>query len=192
MMKRNLAIFGALVVVVGVAVVLVGMEPSDPSGRATGVSTSKLWQDLSEHRSTFLNNWAEAFEGDEPDAIEVAEAWSELAHAVAGRSGFWRSQVRKEWFGCGNGAVDGDEADDEADDEVDPCSQLDKVDAELKKWDGLMKQVGNLSERSATRFMRKNEKRMREFVSRYVPTQASASGMKETPVYQEHMAGVQF
>ncbi len=190
-MKRNLVIFGVLVLVVGVAVVLVTIEPSDPSGRATGVTKSKLWQDLSEHQGTFLSNWAEAFEGDEPDSIEVAEAWAELAYAVAGRSGFWRSQVRKEWFGCGTDGVADEDEDDESD-EVDPCRQLDKVEAELKKWDGLIKQVQNLSERSAKRFMRKNERRMREFVARYVPSQASASGMKATPVYQEHMADVPF
>ena len=190
-MKRNLAILSGLVVVVGVAVVLVTIEPSDPSGRATGVTKSKLWQDLSEHQGTFLSSWAEAFEGDEPDAIEVAEAWGELAHAVAGRSGFWRSQVRKEWFGCGTGGAADDDEDDESD-EVDPCRQLEKVEGELKKWDGLIKQVQSISERSAPRFMRKNEKRMREFVSRFVPSQTSASGMKETPVYQAHMAGVPF
>ena len=109
----------------------------------------------------------------------VPTVLQEVVDAVAGRSGFWRSQVRKEWFGCGTDGVADEDEDDESD-EVDPCRQLDKVEAELKKWDGLIKQVQNLSERSAKRFMRKNERRMREFVARYVPSQASASGMSHS------------
>ena len=169
-------LFG-LLILVGAAGFIVYSADQDPTGQATGQSSSAaLWSDLSTYEASFLKNYRGAFEGETPDAIEVLEAFNELGFAVTGHGGFWRKTVRDQWLGC------------EMNGETAPCKSLSKALGELADWDAFQEKASNVSDSGAKRFLARNHRKMRSYLTRYVPTEKSAQGMEATGFYKSHLA----
>ena len=175
-MKRLMPLFG-LLVLVGAAGFFVYTSDHDPTGQATGQSSSvALWSDLATYEGSFLKNYRGAFDAETPEPIEVLEAFNELGFAVTGHGGFWRKTVRDQWLGC------------EMNGETAPCKSLEKALGELADWDAFQEKASNVSEAGAKRFLARNHRKMSSYLTRYVPTEKSAKGMEETGFYKSHLA----
>ncbi len=177
-MKKNLVTLSVLAVMVGAAVIFVMQNPSDPSGHATGINKTTLHSKLLQHEDTHLSAWSSALQDESPAALDILEAWSELAYKVTGKSGFWRDTVQNQWMGC----------------EMEPgapaCRKLSKMASEFKEWEEIQQKIETLSERSARRFLRRNGKKLADYVDRYVPADMSDSGMRSTGLYKDSLADV--
>ena len=175
-MKRLMPLFG-LLVLVGAAGFIVYTADQDPTGQATGQSSAKaLWSDLSSYEGSFLKSYKGAFEQGNPEAMEVLDAFNELGFAVTGHGGFWRKTVKDQWLGC---EVNGETA---------PCKSLTKALGELADWDAFQEKASNVTEAGAKRFLARNHRKMRSYLTRYVPTEKSAKGMEATGFYRSHLA----
>ena len=175
-MKRLMPLF-ALLLLVGSAGYIVLSTDHDPTGQATGQSASvALWADLSAYEGSFLKSYRGAFETERPEPMEVLEAFNELGFAVTGHGGFWRRTVRDQWLGCEMNA------------ETAACKSLEKALGELADWDAFQEKVSNVSEAGAKRFLARNHRKMRAYLSRYVPAQKSATSMEATGFYNSHLA----
>jgi len=177
-MKKNLVIVSVLAVMVGVSVVFVMQNPSDPSGHATGISKSSLHSKLLKYEDSHLSAWSGALREESPAALDILEAWSELAYKVTGKTGFWRDTVQNQWMGC----------------QMEPgapaCRKLNKMASEFREWEEVQQKIETLSERSARRYLRRNTKKLADYVDRYVPSEMSDSGMRSTGVYRDPLADV--
>ena len=175
-MKRLMPLF-ALLALVGTAGFIVYSADHDPTGQATGQSsTVALWTDLSAFEGSFLKNYRGAFDNQAPDPIEVLEAFNELGFAVTGHGGFWRKTVRDQWLGC------------EMKGETAPCKSLEKALGELADWDAFQEKASNVSEAGAKRFLARNHRKISSYLTRYVPKVKSAEGMEATGFYKSHLA----
>jgi hypothetical protein len=175
-MKRLMPLF-ALVLLVGSAAFIVVSTEHDPTGQATGQSsTAALWSDLSAYEGSFLRSYRGAFDTQNPEAMEVLEAFNELGFAVTGHGGFWRKTVRDQWLGCGMNA------------ETAACKSLETALDELADWDAFQEKVSNVSDAGAKRFLARNHRRINSYLQRYVPAQKSASSMELTGFYKSHLA----
>ena len=177
-MKKNLVTLSVLAVMVGAAAIFVMQNPSDPSGHATGINKTTLHSKLLQHEDTHLSAWSSALQDESPAALDILEAWSELAYKVTGKSGFWRDTVQNQWMGC------------EMEPDAPACRKLNKMASEFKEWGGVQQKIETLSERSARRFLRRNGTKLAEYVDRYVPADMSDSGMRSTGLYRESLAEV--
>ncbi len=178
-MQQRILVIGALVALVGIAGFVVFTGEQDPTGRAIGAGANEagaeLWQSLAKYERNHLRTWRGAFDNQEPEAIEVLEAWSELAYSITGPGGFWRKTVPHSWLGCaalGNSPA---------------CKALDGSKGEFGKWDKFQEKVGNVSEGKAARFLGKNQAKMLDYIKRYVPDAPSASGMEATGFYTDKL-----
>ena len=139
-MKKNLAVISILAVMIGVSVAFVMKNPADPSGHATGISKGALHSKLMVYEDSHLSAWAGALQEESPQALDVLEAWSELAYKVTGKSGFWQETVKDQWFGC------------EMEPDEPACRKLRKLSGEFEKWETVQQKIETLSERSARRY----------------------------------------
>ena len=177
-MQKNLVVVAVLTGMVGLSLILVMNNPSDPSGHATGIAKSALHEKLLQYEDSHLSAWSSALQEENPAALDVLEAWSELAYKVTGKSGFWQKTVQNEWFGC------------EMEPDEPACRKLRQMTSEFKEWDEVQQKIETLSERSAKRYLRRNNKRLTNYINRYVPEDMSASGMKETGIFQDDLADI--
>jgi len=107
----------------------------------------------------------------------VLEAFNELGFAVTGHGGFWRKKVRDQWLGC------------QANGETAACKKLGQSMAEFKEWDAFQEKVSKVSENGAKRFLARNHRKMRSYLSRYVPQgEPSMSSMEQTGFYKAQLA----
>lgn len=173
---KKLFVLG-FVAFVMVSVACQGAEMS-PSGNAAGVNTKhmKVWNRMAEYRTSYLTTWSDAFDAGPTSAMEVLEAFNELGYAVTGPQGFWRKTVRAQWLGCN---FDADTA---------ACEAMDKAMPAMAEWDAFQREIAELDERKARRFLAKNHTRMMRYLDTYVPTAPSASEMKETAFFQQNLA----
>lgn len=161
----------------------VAASSADPTAFATpdgGGATIEIWRRLSPYASTFLRSWRSALEGtDDPAAMDVLDAFNELAYAITGPGGFWRKTVPQQWLGCGVDAA------------TPPgCEQMTQAERELGRWDAIQKQIGELSPEQAARFLSRNKKRILAYLDTYVPSAPSATGMRDTAFYRTTLAAV--
>jgi hypothetical protein len=177
-MKKNITVISVLALMIGVSVVFVMKNPGDPSGHATGVNKSALHSKLLVFEDSHLSAWSGALQEENPQALDLLEAWSELAYKVTGKSGFWRGTVQDQWFGC------------EMEPDEPACRKLRKLSSEFEEWENLQMKIETLSERSARRFLRRNNKKLSSYIDRYVPSEMSASGMQDTGIYQDDLAEI--
>lgn len=163
---------------VGAAIAILATSGADPEGEATGVSTqtTKLWERLGSYRTSYLASWDSAFDEAPGSPTEVIDAFNELAFAVTGPNGFWRKTVKTQWMGCQN------------DPETAPCKALTELEPEFASWDRFQQQSAELDGSKARRFLRRNHRKMMEYLDKYVPVEPSASGMKSTELYRAHLA----
>lgn len=188
-MKRTAIVVTALALVVSGAAWLVLSQQGEPTGQAVGKRTSPVWAALGEHAEMWLPNWSDALAEPPTSPLDVVEAWNELAYAVTGKTGFWRKQVAGEWLGCGGDL--GEALDEDLDDdEGAPCAGFAALEQELASWDKLQAQARDLEERRARAFLRRHEKKMLEYMKRYVPAEPSASAMRTTGAFNQHLAGL--
>jgi hypothetical protein len=174
-MKRLMPLF-ALLVLVGSAGFIVYSTEHDPTGQATGQNPSDaLWSDLAAYEGSFLKSYRGAFKADNPEPIEVLEAFNELGFAVTGHGGFWRKTVRDQWLGCEMNA------------ETAACRSLEKALEELTRWDTFQEKVSNVSESGAKRFLARNHRKIKQYLERYVPAQKSATSMESTGFFKSHL-----
>jgi len=177
-MKKNLVIVTVLAVMVGVSVVFVMQNPSDPSGHATGISKTSLHSKLLQYEDSHLSAWSGALQEESPAALDILEAWSELAYKVTGKTGFWRDTVQNQWMGC------------QMEPDAPACRKLNKMASEFREWEEVQQKIETLSERSARRYLRRNGKKLADYVDRYVPAEMSDSGMRSTGIYRDSLADV--
>ncbi len=145
---------------------------------AANVASNRLWVALGAYQHTHLKAWREALTSSEsPTALDVLDAYNEMAYAVTGVAGFWRKTLPSQWLGCTANA------------DTEACVALDKSAAELTMWDGFQKKIERIStERAAVRFLKRNEKQMTAYLNQYVPVRFAASEVKETGYFQSHLA----
>ncbi|MGB0590749.1 MAG: hypothetical protein ACPGU1_13805 [Myxococcota bacterium] len=175
-MKRLMPLF-ALLLLVGAAGFIVYSTDQDPTGQATGQSPANLlWSDMSTYEGSFLKSYRGAFETEQPEPMEVLEAFNELGFAVTGHGGFWRKTVRDQWLGCQMNA------------EIAACKSLEKAFDELSDWDAFQEKISKVSDAGAKRFLARNHRKMRAYMTRYVPAEKSATSMEETGFYKSHLA----
>ena len=175
-MKRLMPLV-VLVGLVGVAGFFVYSTDHDPTGHATGQSPcSALWSDFAAFEGSFLKSYRGAFANEAPEAMECLEAFNELGFAVTGHGGFWRKTVRDQWLGC---EMNGESA---------ACKSLESALNELKDWDAFQEKISNVSDSGAKRFLARNHRKMRSYMSRFVPQEKSATAMEETGFYKSHLA----
>ena len=70
------------------------------------------------------------------------------------------------------------------------CRKLNKMASEFREWGEVQQKIETLSERSARRYLRRNTKKLADYVDRYVPSEMSDSGMRSTGVYRDSLADV--
>jgi hypothetical protein len=107
--------------------------------------------------------------------MEVLEAFNELGFAVTGHGGFWRKTVRDQWLGC---QMNGETA---------ACKSLEKALGELTDWDTFQEKASNVSDAGAKRFLARNHRKMRSYLTRYAPSEKSATSMEQTGFYKSHL-----
>ena len=175
-MKRLMPLF-ALLVLAGAAGFVVYNTEQDPTGQATGQSPANaLWADLSSYEGSFLKSYRGAFDNEKPEPMEVLEAFNELGFAVTGHGGFWRKTVRDQWLGCQRNG------------ETKACKNLEKAFGELGDWDAFQEKISKVSDKGAKRFLARNHRKMRAYLTRYVPAEKSATSMETTGFYKSHLA----
>lgn len=179
-MKKGMILGGLALVVIAVGGLITQFGGGAPAGLATGSSTkaAKLWEAMEPYQGTYLKAYAGAFDESGPTAIEVLEAWNEIGYAVTGPGGFWRKTVPNAWFGC---AVNG---------ELGVCKALETAEKDFAKWDKVQDKISGLSEAKASRFLAKNHKKLAAYLTTYVPTQKSETGMKDTQFFDNNLASV--
>jgi len=142
----------------------------------TGKSTKgKLWKAMAKRQKTWLKNWRSAFAQGDPSDRDVIDAWGEIAYAATGPAGFWRNKVPNLWMGC---ARDGN---------TPSCAALRNSEKEFARWDKFQEKMENLKDGQEGRFLKKHGKKMLSYLSTYVPTKPSASGMKATGFYNKSL-----
>ena len=177
-MKKGLVLSGIIVAMGAVGGLLFQFGGGAPAGLATGASTkaATLWSHMEPYQDTYLKAYKGAFDENGPSAIEVLEAWNEVAYAVTGQGGFWRKTVGNLWFGC---QVNG---------ELEVCRALAKASGEFEKWDKVQNKIAELPESKASRFLAKNHKKLISYLETYAPTKKKEEGMKSTAFFQKHLA----
>ncbi len=135
-------------------------------------AAQRLARRLLDLSDPYLMAWRERLDVAEPDAMEVLEAFNELAFQVSGAGGFWRKTVHQDWFGCPSAPSS------------EQCVKLAKAEPALVAADRLQHEIGNLAHSRAASWLRRNEQRLVTYLEDLVPKQTSFTAMKETSFYQ--------
>ena len=162
-----------------------GPKPSDDdeAGLAANVGGSQphleLWSQLGTYGSSHLRTWKDALSAPNPNARDILDAFNELGYMVTGPAGFWRKTVPEQWFGCQS-----------TPDSV-ACATLAATSTgELAKWDAFQKEVSEVPDGKELAFLRKNHKRMMDYLETWVPRTPSMSDMQATGFYKEKLEKV--
>ncbi len=147
-------------------------------GVGGGKAVAHVWAKMATYDSSYLKRWSDVLHQEPSSPAEVVDAFNELAFAVTGPKGFWRDTLPNSWLGCQNNP------------ESEPCLKLKEAEPELQKWDKIQAKLSKMSDRKAKRFLSRNEARMMAYFDNYVPSDPSASAMKETGFYKTHLDGV--
>lgn len=140
-----------------------------------------LWAHLGRYRHSYLRTWSDALAGPPASALEVVEAWGEVAVAVAGPAGFWRRTVPDRWLGCAGARADGEKPSL-------PCARLASAVPELRKWDRLRRRMARLGRRGSARFLKRHRAELIAFLATWVPDEPSASAMERTPFFARRLS----
>ncbi len=130
---------------------------------------------LDKHSDPFLRMWKDRLRAEHLDAGEVLAAMAELMVQVTGKTGFWRKMAPAQWFGCHGETPD------------DVCKKLEKAEPQFRKADALQVSVMAVSHAGATQYIRKNSKKLLEYIDTFVPMDASMSGAQATGFYTAHL-----
>lgn len=170
-----------------------GAEPLDPATQLAGVPAAdrdvegpggseaspavrEMCTRMDRYTDGYLKAWKEKLRAPKPEAMDVLEAWTELMLQISGPGGFWKKTVPTLWYGCGE------------DPASDPCKRLETASRDLAKWDAMQAQIGSLGRGQASGFLRRNQKKLVEYLDTAVPDEPSLSAMQATPFYKQHLA----
>jgi hypothetical protein len=129
---------------------------------------------LARYADGYLRNWKEKFRGGQVDALDVLEAWNELAFQVSGPAGFWRKTVPQSWWGCTGEAP------------APRCTKLGEAVKDLARWDRMQAAIGSLDPQQAMPFLKRQQKKLVEYLDTVVPDEANVSAMERTGFYRTH------
>ena len=131
-------------------------------------------QRLDRYADNYLRNWKEKLRAPGLDAMDVLEAWNELAFQVSGPGGFWRRTVPQNWWGCAGDAP------------ADTCKKLEVATRDLGRWDRMQAAIGAIEPQQALGFLRKQKPKLVEYLDAVVPDEANQSSMEKTQFFQAH------
>ncbi len=176
----------AVVAVLGVAVYAVLNYPPKPAGQATGSAVKPrkvdalqktMWQELSKYETQYLGAYAEYFESQPDEPLELVNAFNELAYSVTGPGGLWRKTVPDKYFGCA------------ANDHMPICKKFNEMNQTFSRWDKLQQEMLDIGDnRQAKKFLQKHEKELQEYLETYVPADESFSAVQATPFFSKNLA----
>ena len=149
----------------------------DISGQATGSAhgADKVWQQLQSYEDSFLREWKSEFGGETPEAIDVLTAFNELGYAITGPGGLWRQKVNNQWLGCQN------------DPTTPACQKMKTAETDFARWDEFQRQIDDLEEREARRFLAKHQKEIMSYFKTYVPADKSSSSVENTGFFSSEL-----
>jgi hypothetical protein len=176
-MKNKLPIIGGLVAVVAVTGWVLFTSEGELAGHATGAQSAKeaVWEQLGTYKNSYLKEWKDVLEDENPSAVDVVEAFNEVGFAVTGKGGLWRNKIPNQWLGCSNSP------------ESQPCQAIAKHEDEFLEWDSFQESLTDISERKAKRFLVKNKKRMLSYLDTYVPDGKTNKEVESTPFFAEEI-----
>lgn len=154
-----------------------------PVVAAAETPEDRVWERLARYRGSYLRAWASALDGPPGSAMEVLEAFGEVAAKVTGPGGFWRTTVPDQWLGCANpGAL--------LDDHRLACERLREAEPTLRRWDRLRRRVGRLTHWRAGPFLARRHAELTAYLDAVVPDEPSASAMARTGFFRRTLSDI--
>ncbi|MSP91599.1 MAG: hypothetical protein EXR79_07325 [Myxococcales bacterium] len=151
-----------------------GAGPKEATVAATHPIVADFAQRLDRYADTYLRNWREKLRAPGLDAMDVLEAWNELAFQVSGPGGFWRRTVPQNWWGCA-GSVP-----------AETCKNMEAATRDLARWDRMQAAIGAIEPQQALSFLRKQKPKLAEYLDAVVPDEANQSSMEHTGFFKAH------
>lgn len=151
-----------------------GEAPAGKDSAYTPVAR-ELAQRLDRYADGMLRPWKDRLRAERPEPMDTIEALSDLMIQVTGPTGLWRKTVPAQWYGCAE------------DPTSDQCQKLMMATRKLEKLDAFQSQVAGVSRGQAGPWLKKNVKRVMEYLDTYVPDEPSLSGCQATPFYQTNL-----
>ena len=132
----------------------------------------KLWKHLMKFRGSYLSRWEPVFASGKHTACDVIDAFNDLAWAMTGPDGIWRTQAPNEWLEC-------------ADKQDDPlCTKLNNHLAKFLEWDDFQESITRLEPGRAAPFFVENHDKFYEYVDLYVLKTPTPEAMRRTKFYR--------
>jgi len=147
-----------------------------PGGAAASPAVREMCERMDRYSEGWLKTWKDKLRAPKPEAMDVLEAWSELMLQVSGPGGFWKKTVPTLWYGCAEDAGSAQ------------CARLQAGSREFAKWDQVQAQIASLPRAQAGGWLKRNQKRLTEYMDTYVPDEPSLSAMQATGFYKAHLA----
>ncbi len=176
----------AVVLVVGGGIWALMNYPPSPTGKATGSAVKPrqgdalqkaLWSELSKYEDDYLGAYAEYFENSPDEPLELVNAFNELAYNITGPGGLWRKTVPDKYFGCA------------ANDHMPICKKFKETQQTFSKWDKLQEEMLDIGDnRTARKFLKKNQKDLETYLKDFVPEDESFSAVQATPFFSNNLA----
>jgi uncharacterized protein YbjQ (UPF0145 family) len=148
----------------------------DGSGKSeTDADVVEVWKAIGRYKGLFLKHWADRLVNAPASAQEALDAMNELMAQISGPAGLWRKRVPQEWFGCGDNP------------KSEQCVKLVAAVDEFGPWERFSEQMLKQKGAGAKTWLKRNKARMLGYMTRYVPSVESLSGLQGTPLFAERV-----